>query len=208
MKLFNVYDVMQRLISENRRYLPVLSNAITIEINSETVFLKLPDIKFLKEIFYLEKENLNRDVSTIAKLSLTYGFYPFKMPLLPYPVSGSKYRNYLLFLFKDSYVIIKKNIFEEAFDKAKPAMIEKSGKITSLFEVLLTVFKETLPALKEEWRYLHPIFTFTDYENMFSQMETVEKVFLENEKNGIKDIRRFIGNPCFTVIDYKFFFEE
>lgn len=194
---------------------PLLTNVLSCIVTDNAVEITYPDCELLRKVLESEKERLKKGLKDLYGLLFRYKFSSFAHPFLPIPASSSKFNNYLLFVFNDSYFFIRKPMLIKAFsegNKPKWAMAERSKDlegVTKLFEFLQSFFSEVLSRLKEEWSYLHPIFLFEDYERMFFTKVLLENVFqtLERER-GIKDVRRFIGNACFTTISYKNIFWE
>lgn len=206
----NVSKVIDFLIKSDPFNEPILSNLLNCSVSMENFDILFPENECLKTIFVRQQKTISKELLHIGNLRLKYKFLPFNHPFLPYPASSSKFNNYLLFVFADSYFLVKKPQFFKAFsDNSKPELAdfgtkEKIGQAYTLFQFLRTLFVDVVERLKTEWSYLHPVFLFKDYETMFFNKLLLENVFFEIENNrGIRDIRRFIGNPCFTVISYK-----
>jgi len=216
--LLNVANLLDTLSTKNPYNQIFVSNVLTCEINSTSLLMTFPNIEMLKKLFEQRKEAMTLDVKEVSGLELSYRFSPFKHPFLPLPASNSKYKNYLAVITLQQgtiiCVVIKKTGLFEVFEKGvKPetVIIEKlrtHNTPLQLFALLEGLFLKLLPVLREEWCYLHPVFVFLNYENMFLQKLITERVFDEIEKkHQVKNIRRFVGSPCFSLLDYQKFLE-
>ncbi|GAB4438007.1 MAG: hypothetical protein OHK0040_09420 [bacterium] len=211
----NVSKVIDFLIKRDPFNEPILSNLLNCSVSKENFDILFPENECLKTIFARQQETISKELLHIGNLRLKYKFLPFNHPFLPHPPSSSKFNNYLLFVFADSYFLVKKPQFFKAFsDNSKPELADFGIKRNfddtyTLFKFMIDLFVGVLERLKTEWSYLHPVFLFKDYESMFLHKILTENVFLEIEKSrGIKDVRRFVGNPSFTVISYRKTLEE
>jgi hypothetical protein len=209
----NIITLMERLIDINPSYQYILTNCITSEINTGSLSMKMPDVPKLSKYFEKHREQLADDLKKLFAIELKYCFSDFKMPFLPHPAQGGKYTNYLLFIFPDgnsfSFCIVKKNHLHTAMQENGKINFLSTGTFdhpftnAEIFLFLEKTFSEMYDTLKSSWTYLHTIIPFTDCESLFLYRILIENVMKHIEKSDIKDIRRFVGVPCFTPIDYK-----
>lgn len=212
-RFHSVSHILDTLIEKNPYNQLFFTNILNCELKSDSIFINFPDVKILKTLFERYEKSIRTELVELFGLGLSFSFSPIIKAFLPIPASNSKYRNYLSFITTESknlsYTVIKKPQFYSYIERGtKPdfATDRREGGIypLNLFFFLIDMFLKFYPALKEEWAYLHPIILFKDYETMFLQKIIFENVFAEIEKNAkVIDIRRFIGNPCFTVFDFK-----
>lgn len=215
-KALNIADIINVSIAKNPYLQIILTNLISCELKSHCLYLKFPDISTLKALLNSLQNSLETDLKNNFNITLKYDFYDFDLPFLPYPAQSSKHNNVLLFVFPDfSYVVLKKKAFFSIFDNREKAksneMFNFIGSFDNckLYDLLKNLFLEHIPILRQEWRYLHTILPFYNFETMFIQNIIVENVFHEIENiNKIKDIKRFIGKPCFTIINYESIVKE
>lgn len=107
--------------------------------------------------------------------------------------------------------MIKKKFYDffSLEKKYHPFIIQKA-KINNkilLFDFIEEILREILPELRTEYKYLHPIITINSFENFFyfdMLFENIFKFIVDNKK--IMDVRRYVGVPCYSFIDYFNFF--
>lgn len=212
-KFLNVSNILRNLILKNPYNQLFFTNILNCELKSDSIFINFPDVKILKTLLERHEKSIKTELTKLFGLGLSVMFSPINGAFLPIPASNSKYRNYLSFITIEAenlfYAVIRKPQFYSYIEKGiKPDFIiydraEASIYPMNLFFFLKEMFLKLYPVLKDEWSYLHPIILFKDYETMFLQKIIFENVFAEIEKKEhIIDIRRFIGEPCFTVFDY------
>lgn len=215
-KSLNVADIINISIAKNPYFQIILTNLISCELKDNSLYLKFPDILPLKALFNLLQNSLKTDLKNNFDISLIYDFYDFNLPFLPYPAQSSKHNNMLLFVFPNfSYTVLKKKEFFSIFDNGEKAKSDEmfnfigSFDNCKLYDLLKDLFLEHLPILRQEWRYFHTILPFYNFETMFIHNIIVENVHHEIEEvNKIKDVKRFIGKPCFTLINYESIVKE
>lgn len=210
----NIKNIIDHLMQTNPYNQFILTNCISAEIAKDTLCLNMPDSPIIKKIFNSTSSLLRAEVLKLFRLNIDCTYSDFKMPLLPYPAQNSKHGNILFFLFPGnaglSSRIIKKRVLFDHYQAGEKLTFLKSDDLDSLnspcelFFYIEKIFLEIFPLLKEKWTYLHPILPFIDNETLFMQ-----KLLIENVLNKIgtgriaPDIRRFVGTPCFTPMDYK-----
>lgn len=206
----SVSKVIELLVKKDPYNQLIFTNVLSCELRNNTLDVTFPESEILITVFERRKGMLSKELYELCKLKLNHHFSKFHHPFLPYPAVSSKFNNYLLFIFSDSYFLIKKPKFIEAIRvNQKPELIscgiiKNSTELYGLFDFLQLFFENVVNRLRDEWSYLHPIFPFIDYETMFLNKMLIENVFKEIENEaGVKDIRRFVGSPCFTTISYE-----
>lgn len=213
-KHWNISSLLNKLMEINPYYEFVLTNILTSKIEGKKLTLIFPDIQQLKTNFFNHKDGLAKDLLELTGYKLECDFISYKEPFLPHPASASKHHNYLLFLFMEDkasfVVIIKKPHFIYAFENFEKPPIKKVIKNNVKwspyyeFTLLKGLFLDIIDCLKEEWSYLHPLFPFFNYEDLFFHKLLIENLFVNIEKEeNVKDVRRFIGRPIFTPLNYK-----
>ncbi len=213
----NVKDILDKLIQLNPYLKPLLTNLLSAEIKDHALVVLYPD--FLRSIEPVNR--LNQELSQILpelfSLNFIFSFSHFQMPFFPFPVASSKHRNKILFVSINdkrlTYLILDKqrifNLFREGEIKVLPTIynvnLKNSLKIFDIFEEL---FLEQLPILRDEYRYLHPLIIIDRFDRSFYYELIFQNVFTNIENNRkIQDIRRFIGVPSYSFINYFQFFE-
>lgn len=212
----NIREILDDLILKFPVLKPLLSNILSAEIRKEGLVLIYPD--FLKG--QEESEILNRSIEEYLwvkkNIKLEYFYRSFIMPHLPHPAVSSKFNNKLFFLkFVNAnlfYTIIDKRKLYDFFSSGEKnySFLIKEVKVDNklvLFDLLEEILREILPELRDEFKYLHPLIVIRSFDEFFYFDMLFENVFkFLSDKKKIIDARRFIGIPCYSLIDYFVYF--
>ncbi len=213
----NVKHIIDNLIFRFAVLKPLLSNILSAEIKDKNLTFIYPD--FMKS--FEDIDEMNEQIANYLwekdHINLECLFKNFSMPHLPHPASSSKHNN-KLFLIK----LYNNNLFYSIIDKRKLYDFFASGKKEcpfvvhvikvrnriKIFDLIEEVLIETVPILREEYKYLHPLIVIEKKEFFFYFETLFENIFKNMEANKkIYDLRRFVGSPCYSIIDYFNFFE-
>lgn len=213
----NIKNLLDSLILYSPYLKPFLTNILSAEIKSNVLRLYYPDfLKSNDEIDIINKE-IESFIAERYSLGFYYSFDKFNMPHLPYPVMSSKHRNRILFLRLRSdrlfYTIIDKAKLIDFFKKRSSVLpftiydIHMTNSL-KLFNIIEELLIEILPQLKDNYLYLHPVILTDNMEKIFYFEILFENIFTNIENNRkIPDIKRFVGIPYYSFIDYFNYFE-
>ncbi len=214
----NIKLIIDNLIQINPYLKPLLTNILSAQIKENTLFIKYPDFLWSDQLIQKLNKELELFLPEKFFLNFEYMFSPFQMPFLPFPISSSKYSNKIIFFSINDKIIRytlfdKVNLFNLFRNENKPITpiihnIKMKNQL-KVFDIIEELFLEQLPVLKDQYRYLHPLVLIDRVERSFYYELIFENVFTNIENNRkIQDVRRFVGVPAYTFIDYFHFFED
>lgn len=200
----NIAEVLTKIIEDLPDFCVLISNIISAEIKDEIIYLKFPLIRELRYEIQKIFNKLNM-VSYNLKISFVE---EYKEPFLPFTVLNSKYKNYIFYIKIDerklySFIIQKNNLLD---GKLKKEFLENfiDGGYSELImkKVINTSLKGMYHKLKENWTYLHPVI-FYNNESINLRLDNIFNSVVDNLKEELKDIKRFVGQAYFTFYDLK-----
>lgn len=207
----NIIELQSHLIKKFPEIKIILSNILTAEVSGNNVVFKLPNHYRVKQEFKKIYSPIKNEIlSELFPMKIDFIFQTFKMPIFPYTIQNSKYKNYIFFVFPEndtffSCIIRKNEILGNNRGKINVINLTETDFAMpdkDIFDYIFKTLNNFLPHLKEVWSYLQTIFPYKNYEDMMKLENLYESVITELKLTD-PYADRFIGKCFFTFIDYK-----